>query len=92
MIFRPIRDIGVPYKRQVMIYATCLNYHSQPETVRERIDRLCQEVCTGDAAMTAALKEALTTGGNLEEIALRHYVSRHALYRKRAKFYKRFRP
>lgn len=89
MRFRPIKHIGVPYKRQVMIYATCLNYHSQPEAVREKIDRLCREVC-GDAEMAAALKEALITDGNLEEIALRHYVSHPTLSRRRAKFYKRF--
>lgn len=92
MRFQPIRDINVPYLDQMAIFVTCRNYHKLPQPERERIDRLCQEVCAGDAAMEEALKEALTVGGNLEEIALHHYVSRHALYRRRAKFYKRFRP
>lgn len=91
MRFKPIRHIGVPYKRQVKIYGDCLNYHILPEKERERIDRLCQEVCAGDAGMEAALKELLTTDGNMEAIALRHYVSIAALSRRRAKFYKRFR-
>lgn len=91
MMFRPIRHVKVPYKRQVMIYATCLNYHSQPQETRDKIDRLCKDICEGDD-MAAALKEALITDGNLDEIALRHYVSRPALYRRRAAFYRRFRP
>lgn len=89
MRFKPIRHIGVPYKRQVMIYATCLNYHTQPQEIRDRIDRLCKEICGADD-MAAALKELLTTDGNMEEIALRYYVSMAALSRRRAKFYKRF--
>ena len=89
MRFRPIKHIGVPYKKQVMIYATCLNYHTQPQEIRDRIDRLCKEICE-DAGMAAALKELLTTDGNMEEIALRHYVSHPTLSRRRAKFYKRF--
>ena len=92
MRFKPIRHIGVPYKRQVMIYATCLNYHSQPQAVREKIDRLCHEVCAGDAEMEAALKEMLITGGNMEAIALRHYVSQPTLSRRRITFYRRFHP
>lgn len=91
MRFKPIRHIGVPYKRQVMIYATCLNYHTQPQEIRDRIDELCKEICE-DAGMAAALKEVLTTDGNMEEIALRYYVSQPALSRRRAAFYRRFRP
>ncbi|MBQ6536816.1 MAG: hypothetical protein IJI40_08595 [Firmicutes bacterium] len=92
MRFNPIKGIGVPYKRQVKIYGDCLNYHTLPEKERAKIDRLCKEVCAGDAEMEAALKELLTTDGNLEAIALRHYVTRSALSRRRAKFYKRFHP
>lgn len=91
MRFKPIRHIGVPYKRQVMIYGTCLNYHSRPQEERDQIDKLCKEICE-DAEMEAALKELLITDGNMEEISLRHYVSRAALYRRRAAFYKRFHP
>lgn len=92
MRFQPIRDIGVSYERQITTFVTCLNYHKQDPKVQARIDRVCREVCAGDAVMEAALKELLTTGGNMEEISLRHYVSMAALSRRRAKFYKRFRP
>ena len=92
MRFQPIRDINVPYLDQMAIFVTCLNYHKLPLPERERIDRLCHEICAGDADMEAALKEALTVGGNLDEIASRHNASRYALYRRRAAFYKRFRP
>lgn len=89
MSFRPLRHIKVPYKRQVMIYAVCVNYHSQPQATREKIDRLCEEVCA-DAEQAAALREWLITDGNAEVIALKHYTSAPTLYRRRAKFYKRF--
>ena len=55
MGFKGIRHIGVPYKRQVMIYATCLNYHSQPQETRDRIDRLCREIGR-DPEISAALR------------------------------------
>lgn len=89
MGFKGIRHIGVPYKRQVMIYATCLNYHSQPQETRDRIDRLCREIGR-DPEISAALREWLITDGNPEAIALRHYTSRRTLFRRRAQFYKRF--
>lgn len=89
MRFRPIKHIGVPYKKQVMIYATCLNYHSQPQEVRDRIDRLCRDICN-DTAEAAALRDLLISGGNPEVIALEHHVTVPTLYRRRAKFYKRF--
>ncbi len=90
MRFRPIQNIGVSYRKQVHIYSTCLNYRAQPAATRKKIDRLCEEI-GGGGEMTAALKEVLTTGGNVEAIALRHYVSKSALSRRRAEFYRRFR-
>lgn len=89
MSFRPLRHIKVPYKKQVMIYATCVNYHSQPQAVREKIDRLCREV-GADPEIAAALREWLITDGNAELIALRHHLSPRTLYRRKAQFYKRF--
>ncbi len=89
MSFRPIRHIKVPYKRQVWIYATCVNYHSQSRTVRDRIDRLCQEIGR-DQDTAAALREWLITDGNAEAIALDHHLSARTLYRRKAQFYKRF--
>ena len=88
-MFRPLRHVKVPYKRQVTIYVTCLNYYDQPAAVRKKIDRLCEEV-GGEAETAAALKEWLITDGNAEAIALAHHLSPRTLYRRRALFYKRF--
>lgn len=89
MSFRPLRHIKVPYKKQVMIYACCVNYHAQPKATREKIDRLCREVCA-DPEMAQALREWLISDGSAEEIALRHHVSAPTLYRRRARFYERW--
>lgn len=84
MSFRKLRGVRLPEEKQGLIRYTCLNYDSQPEWMREKIRRLCDE-CGG--AYSAALFEVMTTRRSMTEIALRYAVSENTLYRVRKQFY-----
>ena len=84
MSFRKLRGVRLPEEKQGLIRYTCLNYDSQPEWMREKISRLCEE-CGG--GYSAALLEVMTTRRSMTEIALRHFVDESTLYRARKRFY-----
>ena len=84
MSFRKLRGVRLPEEKQGLIRYTCLNFSSQPEWMREKIQRLCEE-CGG--AYSAALLEVMTTRRSMTEISLRHFVDESTLYRARKRFY-----
>ena len=82
--FKKIRSVDLPYNKQGEIYFTCLNYKGQSKQVRDKIDRLCQEI---GGAYAPALFMLLTTEMRCMEIAQRYYIDESILYRMRRTFY-----
>ena len=84
MSVKKLRGVNVPYKKQLLIRAICLNYNDRPQREREKIDRLCLR-CGGE--YHEALFRVMTTQDSIVSIAQRYYVSEGTLYRIRKKFY-----
>lgn len=85
MGFKRLRGVMLPYRKQIYIYAMCLNYREQPKEMQEKIQSLCQSA----AGVYADALLALMTQHekNVEGIALLHHVSPTVLYRCRKRFY-----
>lgn len=85
MGFKRMSGIRIPYKRQILIYAVCLNFENQPRAVQEKIRGLCASVGKNHAD---ALFELVTDDShNVEGVALRHFMAASVLYGLRRKFY-----
>jgi hypothetical protein len=88
-MFRKLKGVSVPYKRQGLIYFTCVNYQQQPQWMQRKIDKLCQ-VCGGEYA--EALKALMTEdGARVDGVAMRYHVSEGTLIRCRKRFYEEWR-
>ena len=87
MSFRKLRGVRLPEEKQGLIRYTCLNYKSQPDRMRKKIERLCEE-CGGD--YKRALMEVMTTRRSITAIALEHNVSERVTYERRKAFYEKF--
>lgn len=87
MSFRKLRGLNMPYRRQMLIRAVCLNHAERPMWEQKKIERLCTE-CGG--AYSAALWDVMTTEKSIQAIAQAHCVSESELYRMRLEFYRRF--
>lgn len=86
-MYRYKKSVGGSYARQGYIYFASLCYKDLPESRRERIRRLCREV-GGDHE--AALLEFVTTDTTATAVCLKHYMSRSALYKLVAEYYRCF--
>ena len=87
-MFKKIRSIKIPYRRQGLIYFTCINIKSQPEHIQRKIRRLCEEVGQDDAP---ALFEMLTVENcSVPAICTRYFVNEKKLYKMRKNFYERW--
>ena len=58
MVFKKLRGVNIPAKKQLLIRAICLNYDDRPKWEQKKIERLC-DMCGG--GYSAALFEAMTT-------------------------------
>ena len=83
MGFKKIRSINLPYARQGQIYFTLLNYETQPEGVKKRIDSLISAACGGDEAYCAALKGWMLRGEAWDTVLMRYHVDKTGLLRAR---------
>ena len=90
MRFREIRNIGIPYKRQGLIYFTLANYKDQPKTVKNRIRELISDAAGGNRAYEAALWDWLIGGMDAQRAANAHYVRMQTLVRMRNEVYQRW--
>lgn len=87
-MFKKRRGIHIPYNRQGLIHFICVNYEDMPDKVREKIDRLCDEIGGEDAE---ALFEVLTNDTKpIYGIAAEFYVNEKKLYKMRKEFYETF--
>lgn len=86
-MFRKIRSIKLPYKKQGYIRFTCWNYEDLPQKTQALINRICAEVGGEDAP---ALREFLTTDKTAVAVAMKYFVRENKLYDMRREFYIRF--
>ena len=84
MSFRKLQGVRLPEEKQGLVYFICQSEKSQPKKIREKIQRLCDEV---GGSYSAALWDVMCTGKSMTRIAMEHYVSDRTLYRLRKKFY-----
>lgn len=87
MGFRKLRGVRLPEEKQGLIRYTCLNYASQPEWMRRKIERLCEEY---GGEHRRALFEVMTTRKSIAKIAMEYAVSESVLYARRKAFYEHF--
>lgn len=87
-LFKRKRSIRLSYYRQGLIYFLCANYSSLPQTCRDAIDRICNEV-GGDYrdALFAVLTEKER---NTSSVSMQYFVSNKRLFNLRARFYEEF--
>ncbi len=83
-MFKKRRGIKLPYKKQGLIYFTCLDIRNQPQTTQEKIESLCEDI---GGEYKDALYEVMTSERSVRSIALDRYVSESTLYALRKKFY-----
>ena len=87
-MFKKIRSIKIPYRRQGLIYFTCINFRSQPEHIQRKVKKLCDEVGGDDSD---ALYEMLTVENcSVPGICSKYFVSEKKLYKMRKNFYERW--
>lgn len=86
-MFRKKRGINLSYPMQGFICFSCLTYDAQPKSVKDKINKLCDDI---GGAYRDALFEFLTTEKSVTEISLKFYVSETQLYNLRKKFYEAF--
>ena len=84
---KKIRSLKIPYVRQQEIYVTCQRYALQPQSVRERIEHICDRVTDGDAHKRNALFLVLTSEKPIWRIADEQYMAKTVLYELRKRFY-----
>lgn len=84
MGFKKLRGVKIPEEQQGLIRYTCLTYYSQPNWIREKIDRLCK-VYGGE--YSDALFETMCSRESVRKISIKHNVSEEQIYKKRKLFY-----
>ncbi len=75
---------GLPFKKQLKIYATCLNYSDEPQEVQHKIINLCYQ-CGGEHH--EALFKAVTTEDRVIDVAAEYYIHETWLIRLIKRFY-----
>lgn len=85
MPFKKIRSVNLPYRKQIMIYAICINFCEQPEEVQQKIMSLCTKV--GGYNYKALFVTLTSDNKTLRQIAREFYLSERQLERYRARFY-----
>ena len=87
-MFKKIRSVKIPYRRQGLIYFTCRNYENQPSEVKDKIRSMCSEIGgKAGAGYSEALLEVMTGEKSVAETAGKHYINEKTLYRMRKMFY-----
>ena len=83
-MFKKRRGIKLPYKRQGLIYFTCLDIANQRPEVVEKINRLCDKI---GGEYRDELYQVMTTEQSVRSIAMQHHISETTLYNLRKQFY-----
>lgn len=80
---------GLPEEKQSYIYWLCRNVDRLPPAQHETVKKLISEAAEYQEDQEETLREALCTGRNLSNVAMRHFTSEAALQRRIEKFYKK---
>ena len=84
-MFKKIRSVKIPYKKQGLIYFVCMNVRDMPKDIQRKILNLCIEVGKEDYK---ALYEVLTNDSkSILNISLKYHINEKTLYKMRKKFY-----
>lgn len=86
-MFKKMRGVKLPYKRQGLIYFVCANYADMPFSIQKTIDQLCIEI---GAEYYQALRDVITGRKTAKCAAIDCPCNEATLYRKRNEFYLRF--
>lgn len=87
MKFKRGSRFGLSYHTQLKIFATCLNYSDETEEVRQKINKLCEEI---GGVHKEALLEAVTTEEPIMKISMDHFLDESWLCRLCKRFYQAF--
>lgn len=87
MGFRKLRGVRLPEEKQGLIRYTCLDYATQPDWMKRKISRLCDQY---GGEYSRALFEVMTTRRSITDISLDYCVSESVLYERRRLFYEHF--
>lgn len=82
--FKRLRSIKKSYDQQGEIFFACRNFASQPERIKKKIERLCEQA-GGEHA--EALFRYLTTDISWQQTCMDYYISENTLARARRRFY-----
>ena len=85
-MFKKMRGVKLPYKRQGLIYFICANYTDMPFRVQEKIDQVC--IAVGEE-YHQALRDVLTCKKTVKRAAMECPCNEATLYRRRNEFYLR---
>ena len=86
-MFKKMRGVKLPYRKQGLIYFVCANYADMPFCVREKIDQTCIEA---GEEYYRALRDVVIGKKSVKRAALECPCDESTLYRKRNEFYLRF--
>ena len=87
-MFKKFRGIRLPYKKQGLIYFTCVNLQDMPCDVKEKIMNLCTEV--GGQNYKALYEVVTNDNKSILQISKEYFINEKKLYRMRKEFYERF--
>lgn len=87
MSFRYRPGLGVPYKRQGLIFFTSMNYADQPPRTQKKIERLCRAAA---GEHWRALMDYVTTDAGTVSVCQRHHIGENTLHRAVRRYYRLF--
>lgn len=82
--FKMLGSVSKSYEQQGIIFFTCRTFDRQPERVKQKIRKICQEAAGENAD---ALFEFLTTEEDWVTVTMKYYISGATLERARTRFY-----
>lgn len=85
MAFKRMPGVDLPYEKQILIYAMCVNFKIVPKSTQDKIVRLCSRA--GRQYAEALFDLVTQSETNVEGIAMKHHMSSSVLYEARKRFY-----
>ena len=87
-MFRKFKGMRISYKKQGLIYFTCLNVQEASDEVKNKITNLCMEIGKEDYK---ALYEVVTNDSkSILQISREYFLNEKKLYRMRKESYEKW--
>lgn len=87
-MFKKRRGIHIPYKKQGLIYFTCVNCNDMPTEMQQKILNLCIEI--GGEDYKALYDVMVDENKTILSISLEYHINEKKLYVMRKKFYEKW--